>query len=266
MNWEQEIEFLTPMFCRGAYQDTPEIRVPSIRGMVRWWFRALGGTPDDEKAAFGGLSRFGRRERGQVIASHLTFRISQLRVRRAAPDPLTLPHKPGRQGSPQAAFAAGGHFRLQVSTRLGGLPPELEKKVMSALEVWLLLGALGLRANRAAGSIWPADGTAPETPGELRHRLGACGCHWPVSLTVRSLAVTAEELRVAATNTVEGHPHIFGQVRGGRRGSAIKMKVIRIENTPRLLLTARDRSILDEARRILRDARKPLGELEWDTV
>lgn len=153
MKWEKEVQFLTPMFCRGAYQDTPEVRVPSIRGMARWWFRALGGTPDEEKQAFGGLNRFGERTRGQAIASRVVVRVSSLQTQRAVPDPLTLPHKEGRQGSPQAALVPGGRFRLQLSSRLGGLSTELERKVIKSLDVWLLLGGLGLRANRACGSI-----------------------------------------------------------------------------------------------------------------
>jgi hypothetical protein len=80
------------------------------------------------------------------------------------------------------------------------------------------------------------------------------------------LGKTAEELRVAATNTVEGHPEIFGQARGGRLASAVKMKVIRFGTSDRLLLTARERHTLDEARRILQQARKPLGQVEWETV
>jgi CRISPR/Cas system CMR-associated protein Cmr1 (group 7 of RAMP superfamily) len=182
MKWEKEIKFLTPMFCRGAYQDTPELRAPSIRGMVRWWFRALGGTRDEEKEIFGGLNRFGERTRGKAIASRLVVRVSSLQTKRAVPDPLTLPHKQARQGSPQAAFAAGGRFLVQVSSRLGGLSPGLAQKVTRSLEVWLLLGALGLRANRAGGSVWPADGSAPQTPAALRQRLDQCDCGWAVSL------------------------------------------------------------------------------------
>jgi hypothetical protein len=266
MKWEKEIEFLTPMFCRGAYQDAPELRAPSIRSMTRWWFRALGGTRDEEKEVFGGLNRFGERTRGQVIASRLVVRVSTQQTKRAVPDPLTLPHKQGRQGSPQAAFAAGGRFLVQVSSRLGGLSPEMAQKVAKSLDVWVLLGALGLRANRAGGSIWPADSSAPETPAALRQRLNQCDCHWAVSLAPIDLGETAEDLRAAATNTVEGYPEVFGQARGARVASAVKMKVILFGNIYRLLITARERNTLDEAKRILKQARKPLGELEWEIV
>lgn len=48
-----DLEFITPCFCAGANQAVAEIRVPSIRGELRWWFRALGGNRRDEARLFG---------------------------------------------------------------------------------------------------------------------------------------------------------------------------------------------------------------------
>ena len=49
------IRFITPLFSRSMLEDSPEIRPSSIRGQLRWWFRALGGNAIDEKAVFGGI-------------------------------------------------------------------------------------------------------------------------------------------------------------------------------------------------------------------
>jgi len=255
MHWKRDIEVLTPLFNRGAYQDTPELRVPSIRGMVRWWFRTLGGTADEEKEAFGGMTRLGQRLRGQVNASRMVFRVSQVRAQRANPNPLTLPHKQGGQGSPQAAFAPGATFVLEVFTRFGDLSPELERKVGNALEVWLLLGALGLRANRTGGNVWPANGAAPATPAALRVRLTELGCPWSAMLAGLEAGSTLDQLRAAATDTVEGMPQVFGQVRGGRIASRVKFKIVRLESRLRLLVFAPEQRILDEARRALQGHR-----------
>jgi CRISPR/Cas system CMR-associated protein Cmr1 (group 7 of RAMP superfamily) len=251
MHWKREIEVLTPLFNRGAYQDVPELRVPSIRGMVRWWFRALGGTADDEKEAFGGMKRFGRRLSGDVMASRVVFRASNLSVRRASPNPPTLPHKQGGYGSPQAAFAPGARFTLEVFTRFGDLNQVLETKVQNALDVWLLLGALGLRANRAGGNVWPANGAAPATPHVFRERLNELGFRWPVMLAGAECGSNVEELRAAATDTVDGMPHVFGQVRGGRVASKVKFKVVRLESRLRLVVFAPEQRLLDEARSAL---------------
>ena len=255
MQWKRDIEVLTPLFNRGAYQDTPELRVPSIRGMVRWWFRTLGGTADEEKEAFGGMTRLGQRLQGQVNASRLVFRVSQVHAQRANPNPLTLPHKQGDQGSPQAAFAPGATFTLEVFTRFGDLSAELERKVGNALEVWLLLGALGLRAHRTGGNVWPANGAAPATPAALRTRLTELGCRWPAMLAGIEAGSTLEQLRAAATDTVEGMPHVFGQVRGGRIASKVKFKIVRLESRLRLLVCAPEQRVLDEARAALKGHR-----------
>src|SRR5438067_1221906 len=38
------LELITPCFCGGAEPEKQaEIRAPSIRGQLRWWFRTLGG-------------------------------------------------------------------------------------------------------------------------------------------------------------------------------------------------------------------------------
>jgi len=255
MHWEREIEVLTPLFNRGAYQDMPELRVPSIRGMVRWWFRTLGGTADEEKEVFGGMKKFGRHLSGEVIASPLVFRVSQIHVQRANPNPLTLPHKQGGQGSPQAAFAPGATFTLEVFTRFGNLKPELERKAENALEVWLLLGALGLRANRTGGNVWPANGAAPATAAALRARLTELGCRWPVMLAGSEAGSTLDQLRAAATDTVDGMPEIFGQVRGGRIASKVKFKIVRLQSQLRLLVFAPEQRILDDARAALQGHR-----------
>ena len=73
----------------------------SIRGMVRWWFRAARGTSDEEKEAFGGMKRFGTNLRENVNASRLVFRVSEVRAQRGRPDPSTLPHKQGARVAPR---------------------------------------------------------------------------------------------------------------------------------------------------------------------
>ncbi|MEI8040271.1 MAG: type III-B CRISPR module RAMP protein Cmr1, partial [Verrucomicrobiota bacterium] len=47
------LTFLTPCFCAGADQAVAELRPSAIRGQLRWWFRALGGTYEQEAAVFG---------------------------------------------------------------------------------------------------------------------------------------------------------------------------------------------------------------------
>ena len=136
------LEFITPLFSRGAYEDLPEVRPASIRGQLHWWFRALGGNATDEKAIFGGVH-------GGAAASKVIVRVSSVTGRTGSVN--TLPHKGGGPASPKAAFQIGTQFDLHVLTRLGGLDEPLQSALDRTLETWLLLGTLGLRSTRAAG-------------------------------------------------------------------------------------------------------------------
>jgi len=263
MNWERDIEVLTPLFNRGAYQDTPEIRVPSIRGMVRWWFRALGGTADEEKQAFGGMKGFGEQYERVVMASRLVFRISNVHTLKPAKIP-TLPHKKDGEASPQFAFPAGAKFKLIVFSRFGDLQQSLQNKVENALEVWLLLGALGFRANRGGGNVWPADGNAPKTETELRQRLNQHGCHWPVMVADLKVDNNLEALRKAATDTKNGLPDIFGTAAENRQASKVKFKIVRLEDKLRLLITAPTLEILNRANSALQG--KPSKPETWTLI
>ncbi len=60
---------LTPCFCAGADQTKAEIRAASIRGELRWWYRALGGTADCETKLFGNVA-------GKARASAVAIRVS----------------------------------------------------------------------------------------------------------------------------------------------------------------------------------------------
>jgi hypothetical protein len=211
----------------------------------------MGGSSDEEKEAFGGMTRFGQRLQGQVNASRLVFRVSNVHTQRAVPNPATLLHDP-QKPSPQAAFAPGATFRLEVLNRFGTVPEELQRKVENALEVWVLLGALGLRANRSGGNVWLAGDTAPKTPQQRHTRLVELGCRWPVMLAGLEVGTTLDQLRAAATDTVNGVAWVFGYAKGrDRQASSLKFKVARLESRLRLLITAPEQRILDEARRAL---------------
>ncbi|MFN0069708.1 MAG: type III-B CRISPR module RAMP protein Cmr1, partial [Limisphaerales bacterium] len=130
------LEFTTPLFSRGAYEDRPEVRPASIRGQLHWWFRALGGGAQDEKMIFGGVH-------GGAVASRVVVRVQHA--------PLhgewipTLPHKPpGRTAqhgpnAPRIGVRAGLAVDLHILTRLGGLDGRLQPVFDRTLEAWLLL-------------------------------------------------------------------------------------------------------------------------------
>lgn len=238
------LEFITPLFSRGAYEDHPEVRPPSIRGQLHWWFRALRGNPQEEKAVFGGLL-------GGAAASKVVIRVQH--------PPLhgewtpTLPHKPpGRTAqdgpsAPRIAVRAGLVVQLHVLTRLGGLDPRHQAAFDRALEAWLLLGTLGLRATRAAGSFcWqpvpPSDTSAIQPPANFAAYEERClkainGA--PLRFAMLNQSYTsAEQARRVVSDTLGGRDDRqglddlarlndpLGKVFGGRKTSPLRFRII----------------------------------------
>lgn len=152
------VEILTPCFCAGADQTRAEIRAPSIRGQIRWWFRALGASPEQEKEVFGCVQEGAR-------ASSIVVRVANIK----AGVPWTPPRLNPNSSESYVlyyAFASSDHARW---TKNGNIPPGtsldlqllkrrdlptvLEGKLSNAVEAFLRFGAVGLRADRGLGAI-----------------------------------------------------------------------------------------------------------------
>lgn len=230
-----EITFTTPLFNRGALE-TPEIRTPSIRGQLHWWFRALGGSYDDEKAVFGGVHKGACASKVVIRVSGVTGKIDAFQ---------TLPHKHGGMASPKPAFAPGTSCEMHVMTRLGGFVLERHQALFArSLEAWLLLGTLGLRATRAAGSfIWSPldeDGVRmPATPGAYETRCREVLGSAPLKFALLDTAYdSAEEARRVVSDTLGGRDdpdgendlarlnYPLGKIFKGRKTSPLRFRVV----------------------------------------
>lgn len=202
-----KITFITPVFSRGALE-TPEVRASSIRGQLRWWFRSLGGTHVDEKAIFGGVH-------GNAAASKIVVRVSS--VVGNTDKVNTLPHKSGGQASPKSAFLPATSFKMSVFRRYGGLSADLDAQFERAFKAWLLLGTLGLRSTRAAGSfMWEALSddaiSMPTTISEYESACYAVVADAPLKVVVAAKKFdSAEELRRIVSDTLGGRNDSEGQ-------------------------------------------------------
>lgn len=238
--------FITPLFSRGSYEDRPEVRPASIRGQLHWWFRALGGNAIDEKAIFGGVH-------GGATASKVVVRVSSLVGTTGRGN--TLPHKNGDRASPKAAYQIGTKFDLHVLYRHGGLDKRLQAALDRALETWLLLGTLGLRGTRAAGSFrWeplpslsevgirsPADFEAFE----IRCQELLSGAPLRFALLGHRYSA-AEQARRDVSDTLGGRDdsqgqndlsrlnHPLGKIFDGRKTSPLRFRIIGIGNEFRI--------------------------------
>lgn len=141
MNWTSyDIEFITPCFCAGADQTRAEVRVPSIRGQLRWWFRVLGGNRQQEKEVFGGVH-------GGAVASKVRLRIVD-------PPPGTSVSPDGWSNlgcfpsGRRQHIPTGARFKLQLT-----INDSVDSVFDLAWKCFCRLGAIGLRSARGWGAL-----------------------------------------------------------------------------------------------------------------
>lgn len=236
------ISLLTDCFCAGADQNHPEIRVPSIRGHLRRWHERRGEKVPVQKM-WGGIGKDG-------CASKVKVRLEPSIT--PTHKESILPHKgvARRMAIEPTTFTVSLHSRNERYL-------EVAKNVV---ETWLLLGCLGARANRAAGSVWDDNLSLSDIPAfaEKLDSLNVAG-KWDIRLSKET--DSPRNLRKAASDTVNGHPDILGAIKPSRKESPLKMKVVRLGDGHHLLLYAENRGVTSEAVRIL--GNKPIGGMEW---
>jgi CRISPR-associated protein Cmr1 len=159
-----QFELLTPCFCGGAEPDQrAEIRAPSIRGQLRWWFRTLGGfkslsgRPVREQEAM----IFGSIDGNEGRASQLIVRVKGDAGNRLISTQSTMNARVGTErgyvlfplrNKPRAVFdqPALPKFDLLLVWRGN---PSLWSDIQALVTVFGNLGALGFRSRRAMGAL-----------------------------------------------------------------------------------------------------------------
>jgi CRISPR type III-B/RAMP module RAMP protein Cmr1 len=152
------LELITPCFCAGANQEAAEIRAPSIRGKLRWWFRVLGGDRDQEAEAFGSTTG------DSGAASAVIIRTSSEPKAQWAPIALRPNSNTGYllyfakasgngiRWRNTGAVSQESSFLLRILWRRSVTEPVRELFDL-ALDCFLMLGSLGLRSTRGLGSF-----------------------------------------------------------------------------------------------------------------
>jgi len=217
---------LTPCFSGGAGgKDGPSaMRVPAIRGQLREWHRMLFNNANANEVWGSAAGSDGSSSR--VALSLLGSPPSS---DRRAP---VLPHK---YQSGRAALTEGTCFVVRLQ-RLVHCRDDDWKHAGRAMRTWLLAGCLGYRANRAAGSVWPADGPTPDDPGALASELRTLGLRLPLRISDPPGQFNALKLRETASDTVS-IPRFFGDAGNTRKPSPIRFKVVSFRGGASLLAT-----------------------------
>lgn len=183
INQTIEFECLTPCFCAGAEQSQPEIRPSAIRGSLRWWFRCLGATLEQEELAFGGVN--------SVKSSSVMVRVSSVNAKPFTPpktngqaDPLayilyysSIAGNPdgkarfgtGSRWNDTGALGSGTTFTLHLR-QLRKLPDDCIDKLQSAIDAFSHYGSIGLRVTRGLGAL-QAKHVNDESSSQIDERL-----------------------------------------------------------------------------------------------
>lgn len=160
------LTFITPAFLAGANQSAPEIRAPSIRGALRWWFRVLAGGRNvrkEEEELFGGVHGA-----DGPVASAISVWVEDVAIKNNQ-EKLPLPGALSYIGffPEQNDRTVGGHYIGAGSTftlrirEVRSVPEELWARLGEAVQAFVWVGALGLRATRGFGRLAEQDNHLP---------------------------------------------------------------------------------------------------------
>lgn len=187
-----EVRTLTPLFLSGADQSTAELRPPALRGVLRYWQRALLGgmvgtdtqglaiVQQAENNLFGSLDKSSSVIIKIAHASNLPRAFNErISIRQGEQWRATgtgyLLWSMAQSGRPDKGnfkparwyFPPGTSFQVTLAARNGN-----EKQLQQAIATfWLLthLGGLGSRSRRCAGSLvaHPFTDILPDLPFDL---------------------------------------------------------------------------------------------------
>lgn len=151
-----QIRVLTPLFLSGAHpRGGPELRASSIRGQLRYWWRAVLGAryPHDLAKVWSEESRlFGSTSSQSPVMLRLRAVESQLQFAKY----FMLPHREEPTGEDidrrlrTTAIGPDSQFLLDLLTKPGAAVPS---GMLDALRLWHLLGGLGKRSRRGFGAL-----------------------------------------------------------------------------------------------------------------
>lgn len=163
---EFDIEIVTPMFLGGANTTDAELRVPSIKGMLRFWWRATCGIESLEKMKkkeaeiFGSTDQkasFSMRLEGlnniKAINSNLLpgkkFQVEGKTFRIGIIDYLAFGIRDNKKGYTRKHFPSGSQFRLQFSF----YNKDYKQSILNAFCSFIDSGGLGAKSRNGFGSL-----------------------------------------------------------------------------------------------------------------
>ncbi|MBA5248657.1 MAG: type III-B CRISPR module RAMP protein Cmr1 [Gammaproteobacteria bacterium] len=157
-------KIVTPMFISGADQTKAELRIPSIKGAIRFWWRALNGcqykTTEALYAAeakiFGGTYQD---EKNKTIAIQSTILFSfdkkqesllskDTKYKENYSNHKAIVYLAGQGVANETQYLLNTKFTLCLKSKSA-----IHPTVINAITLWGLLGGLGERSRKGFGSV-----------------------------------------------------------------------------------------------------------------
>lgn len=170
----------TPLFCGGARPETPELRLPSVKGILRWWWRALawsrcGGDLSKVAAAENALFGSAHSGRSKVVMRLLPsalptpigkgaiLRLGEAIVGEGARylgygviEAFARKAKDGQPKVEAGQLIRGclqAPFDLKIELRARDLDEPTRTSELDALKLMGVLGAIGAKSRKGYGSV-----------------------------------------------------------------------------------------------------------------
>lgn len=139
---------ITPMFLAGADGRTPELRAPSIKGAMRFWWRAMNGHFSTKNLHKRESEIFGGTEKGQGRSK---FSVNLINLPKETNfEYRPLPHSKHHKKQFQIpAIKPGSEFSVKFRTH----HLNIKHIVRDLFIVTTILGSFGKRSRRGFGSI-----------------------------------------------------------------------------------------------------------------
>lgn len=161
-----ECETVTPMFLAGVDGQTPELRPPSIKGLMRFWWRAMNGHLSIKDLKRKESEIFGSSDE-KIGRSKFSIRIDDALINLDKPYKYKpLPHHTGDSNCPYLSSCGSKNKpkKCNKGFKLNAVKPEIRFKLVlsspdkylgidNMIKVTMILGGLGRRARRGFGSF-----------------------------------------------------------------------------------------------------------------
>lgn len=148
--YEFTLKVISPLYMSGARKNDAEWRAPSVKGLMRWWFRVVGGTREEEEEIFGMAGD----KKAKASPFILRCYVKELPSSKKD-DTLSELSYFGfslRRGEERGYFPRGNLLGLEILF-YPKASEEIKRKALASLWLAVNLGGFGSRSRRLFGSL-----------------------------------------------------------------------------------------------------------------